>query len=63
MHANNISLASTLSCSEGCKVDVTATKLVYPKSVIHVTVPITVDTLPESHIPEVLTWEYNGVIL
>jgi len=55
--------ASTLSCSEGCKVDVTATKLVYPRSIIHVTVPVTVDTFPGAHTPEPITWEYNGVIL
>jgi len=55
--------ASTLSCSEGCKVDVTATRLVYPSSVIFVPVSITTESLPEPHTPEPLTWVYSGVTL
>ncbi|KAF2428361.1 hypothetical protein EJ08DRAFT_327121 [Tothia fuscella] len=55
--------ATTLYCREGCKLDVTATKLVYPQSVIHVTVPVTVDSMPKPHTPEALTWVFSGVTL
>lgn len=59
----NLSPAVTLSCTEGCKLDVTATKLVFPFSVEFVTVPVMVDTMPEPHTPDALTWVQYGVTL